>query len=673
MADTGAAQKTKPAPAETAKKSRPLAELATLFSAQPGNYAADYGLALLSAGRAKDAAAALGKLHATTPLTGLARIVLAQARFDSFDIPGAEALVMEQRKTFEAEALGLRLLAEIQLEKGQREDAISSLKAAYAQDARDSRTTELLIMLGQLKRADFPDVPSDVDSMDDEAPSAAAEVNQRRLKGTLQKAGITAVVMLVFISIYSWRVGVQAKVAKLVGEAKTDRQKNDLEALLRAEKKYQEAVDSMGSHKGALSGLAEVESFLVLEHAKADAVPALSAISKKVVDKDVNTGERFLAQAVSLITAGTPAIADQLLETTIKNGGIDSRVLYASGVSALAVDKFASAKDALRKAYELDPYHPAIAATLGDLFTIEGDLRNADFYYRKAVDANPDHLRASARLLWSRLALGDDTAVIQPKLAELSAKKSTASPAHALAITVAEVAFAAVAGDRAKAKADATLLLTQNKNDAWIQSAMSNLLLQAGDKTGLVALESQLKRYGSLPRVTMDVAKVLAKNGKPEDGEAKLKADKELYDSAKGQAFLGHLYMNAGNAKVAAEWFDKALKQDEKNADALYGVGRIAHSQKSWEKALVAYARALEGRPTYAEVYHQVGNVYVENKEYDNARTNFGMAEKMYRQSAAGAVAFNGLYEDVAKSFDRQGGKDGKSNAAKWRARIKKI
>lgn len=647
-------------------------DLASLFSANPQQYAAAYGQALLQAGRAKEAVQALSKLHAASPLLGPARVVLGQAYFDSMDVASAEALVAQDRKLFEADAAGLRLLAELQLEKGQKSEAISTLKSAYAANSRDVRTQELLVMLGQLKASDLQPAAtaSQIDGDDDFAHAGATVAeNARRLKSTLTKAGMTAAVMVLFLSGYAWRVRVESRVQKLVTEAKGDRQKNDYAALLRAEKKYHEALDGLSSHKGALSGLAEVEAFLVLEHKHEGGVSALTDIAKRVVSKDLASGERFLAQAASLIVAGTPAVADQLLEKTIRDGGVDSRVLYAAGLSQLMIGKFQTAKDSLRKAYEMDPFHPAIAATVGDVFLIEGDLKNADFYYRKAVDANPDHVRAASRALLSRILSGEELASVAGKIAELEEKAKTTSPSHQQAVALLS-AVADPNGTAAKAKAVA--LLGASKEDPASQAALSWWLLSVGDPQGQAGLESLAKRFAPLPRVTMELARIAARQTRPEDGEAKIAADKELLESPKGQAFVGHLYMNAGNAKVAADWFGKALKQDEKTVEAIFGMGRVSHAKKAWAEALPLYARAIELRPTYGDVYEQVANVYVENKEYDNARANYLQAEKLWRSQGVEAARLNALYEAVAKTFEKQGGADSKAQATKWRSKIKK-
>ncbi len=670
MADKGAAKKGASSLPKEAAPRRSFEEIQKAYKQDPVKHLADYAFALCSGGRAKDALEILRKVHAKTPLKGPARVALAQATFDTFQVEEAAALLKESDLAQNAQAQ--RLLGEIALEKDKKEDAKTLIKKAFELDASDARTRELMIFLGELEPSEEPltDDTSPNESLPPEEQPAAK--NLKGINDTLRRAGITAVIMLVVLVVYAWRMRVNEQVTTKLTAAKVERQKSDFVSLQKADKLYKEAVELDGSNGQALSALAEVHAFLYGEHGVDASKAELDNWAQRAADKDSPTGERYLGEAMRLVYNNEAAKAEELLNKTLEKGGVDARVFYALGMSLKAQGKYQPALVALRRAQELDPFQPTFATELGDVFLLDSDVKNADFYWRKGADANPEQARASTRALIGRLLLGEDPASLKAKVDEWSAKAETLSPAHKAALLALQSEYALATGKNPEAIKAIQAARAIRKSDDAITWIAGNVLLSAGTKEGVAFYETLQKRYGALPRLTAEIAVQTARFGKPEDGEAKLKAAKEFYDSPKGQALVADLFLRAGDPAKALPYVQKALKAEANLPEGIYTLGRVHQLKKEYPKALEQYTKALEVKQIYPEVYQQVANIYVENKEFDQAIANFAQAEKQFRQISAPFAQLSRLYEDVAKAYDKKGGKDGKTNADKYRAKAKR-
>lgn len=669
MVDKGAAKKgASSTPAGNPPPRRTFEEIQKAYKADPNKHAGAYGLALCAQGRAKDALAILNKLHKASPLKGDARAALAQALFDTFQIAEAEALLKETPSELQNVAPAQRLLGEIALEKDKKDEARTLIKKSYELDSGDPRTQELMIFLGELEAPPPADdtAPSDLDPMPPKAQTL------KGLNDTFRRAGITAAVMLVVIVIYAWNVRKTEKVNGFLAAAKLERQKSDFASLQKADKLYKDAVDLDSSNPQALGGLAEVHAFLYGEHGVEASKAELDKWADLARDKEVPTGERFLGEGMRLVFNNEAQKAEEMLTKTIEKGGVDARVFFALGMAKKALGKYEEARNALRRAQELDPFQPTFAAELGDTFLLDSDVKNADFYWRKGSEANPEQARAATRALLGRLLLGEDPATLKQKVDDWTAKANAVAPAHRASVLALQAEYALQNGKNGDALKSIKEARGLRKADEALQWLTGQILLGAGIKEGVAAYEGLQKRYGPLPRLTQDIAQNAARFGKPEDGEAKLKVAKEFYDSPKGQAMVADLYLRAGDFAKAFPFVQKALKAEPELPEGLYAMGRVHQLKKEYPKALEQYSKALEKKQMYPEVYHQVANVYVENKEYDEALANYAQAEKQYHQASAPFPTLARLYEDVAKAFEKKGGKDAKQNADKWHAKAKR-
>ncbi len=628
-----------------------IEKLAAAFQQNPAALAAEYGWALVSAGRAKDAVKQLSALHQKQALKGRARTALAQAYFDVFRLDDAAALLGEKVDANDAQAA--RLTGEIALERGQTELALETLRRAAQLDPNDRKTAELMSQLGA----------------GDDGHMTGVSKGTAALNRTLRRGAVTLILLLGVVAFYDWRVKKADALQALVQKAKAEKQKDDYVSLLAARNVYGEALAEDASNPASLGGLAEVDALLLVEHGMPNALAPLRPAVTAAEEQNVNSGERFFAEAIADIAGGHPDTASAMLESTLAKGGVDAKVFYALGEAQKASGKFTAAKESFRRAYELDPYQPAIACELGDLYVIDGDIKNADFYYRKAADANPQHLRAAARALWTRLLFGED---VNAKVVALATLSDMGSPAHVAAYKglVAQNEF--LFGDKTKVLAAAQAAHAARPDDPALFWELAQLQLALAPKQGVETVTLLEQRFGHSPQLTMDKARAVLHLQKLDDALAVVRADKDFAATPRGLAFIARLQMSGSDNAAVLDTLSRAEKLGPQDPDVLYAKARLLQSQKQDAKAMEVYSQALLQRASFPEVYQQVANIYNDNKDSVSAQTNYVTAEKMYRQAAAPVFVLNSLYEDAARASEKSASKEAKSDAARWRAKIRK-
>ncbi len=643
--------------------------LEAAFRAEPEANAAEYASALTRAGRARDAVLALQKLHAQSPLRGAARLALARALFDTFRVEEAHALLVDMPSAWSHDAAAQRLLGEIALEREQMSEARTHLRRSYELDPRDLRTRELLVFVGDIDPADLHSEAMTNEAMlGGEATDAMPRRRPASVWRTLRYAVFTAMVLGLIVVTYAWRVRVQAEVSKLCAAAKPIKSKGDWRSLEQADKLYREALELDGAHPVVLGALAEIHALLYFEHGIDRSKNELALWIQRVREVDARTGDRYLGEGLGIVIAGDPTRAERLLLQTIERGGVDARVLFALGIAQRSAGKYLASRDALRRAHELDPFQPTFAVELGDTFLLDSDVKNAEHYWRKAAEANPDHARATSRALVGALLLGAAPASLSEKVDALATRELP--PAHRGALLALRAMLALARGERQEAQ---TLVREANglrPYDPALDWLVGYVLAETGNKEALAAYDDLLKRLSGLKNLGIEAAFLAARFGQPADGEARLATLKDLAP-AKTTAYAAEMYLRAGDVAAATARAERALGTDPAVAEGHYVIGRVRQQKHELQKALEHYSKALQARSVYPEVYHQVGSVYVENKEYDRALEAFGQAEKQYLQAAAGLSVTSKLYDDMARAYDLAGGPDAKQNAERYRAKAK--
>jgi len=78
-------------------------------------------------------------------------------------------------------------------------------------------------------------------------------------------------------------------------------------------------------------------------------------------------------------------------------------------------------------------------------------------------------------------------------------------------------------------------------------------------------------------------------------------------------------FFNAGNYEKALPYFEKAVKQDPKNADAYFYIGVCNVNLGRNKEAVEAYKQAIRFNPDYAKAHYNLGVAYGKLGRYREA------------------------------------------------------
>ena len=86
---------------------------------------------------------------------------------------------------------------------------------------------------------------------------------------------------------------------------------------------------------------------------------------------------------------------------------------------------------------------------------------------------------------------------------------------------------------------------------------------------------------------------------------------------------LGNTYKELQNLDLAISAFKKTIELNTKHADAYYNLGLLLEDTGQLEEAKTAYGQAILCNPDYSEAYYNTGNILYRQKQYDAAVNAF--------------------------------------------------
>src|SRR5207237_1683387 len=101
--------------------------------------------------------------------------------------------------------------------------------------------------------------------------------------------------------------------------------------------------------------------------------------------------------------------------------------------------------------------------------------------------------------------------------------------------------------------------------------------------------------------------------------------------------------------KDAQAELQKAQKLEPTNASVYFEEGRVAQSQRDPKTAAAAYERAAQLRDDFPEVYRQMGGLYLESRNVDQALKVFNEALARYKAARTPPAVMEAFYTDVVR------------------------
>ncbi|HUS14542.1 MAG TPA: tetratricopeptide repeat protein [Chloroflexia bacterium] len=228
--------------------------------------------------------------------------------------------------------------------------------------------------------------------------------------------------------------------------------------------------------------------------------------------------------------------------------------------------------DAFQEAIRLDEDRPDVRQAMGTLYWHEGDRKEARDSFARAKELLP-----SLAGPYESLAAMD-----------LEDKNPDAAIAEYAALTAARPDYL----------------------PAYIKLAKIHEL--KGDTAGRDAAYSQAAARTALsPRDHLDRGRALAGLGRPEDAAAEartaLSGDASLWEA---HLLLATVYQGVGQNDPALAEYDAVLKQQPRQAQALYETGRILAATGHGEEARKQWVQLVNVAPDHADAHYALGLLY---------------------------------------------------------------
>ncbi|MGI8742677.1 MAG: protein kinase domain-containing protein [Bryobacteraceae bacterium] len=119
-------------------------------------------------------------------------------------------------------------------------------------------------------------------------------------------------------------------------------------------------------------------------------------------------------------------------------------------------------------------------------------------------------------------------------------------------------------------------------------------------------------------------------------------------------ATLGLLYAGTGKYDRAEREYQRALKIDPGNHDALIGLADAYQASGRFQDAETTFRRAISERPGYWNGYARIGKFYVNRTRYSDAIVPFQRAIELTPDNATGYANLGGLYIYMGRYQDAE-------------------
>ena len=504
------------------------------------------------------------------------------------------------------------------------------------------------------------------------SPSRAAEWRSAGLK-----VGVVLVVLAGLLALYSHEVKVESQVKELiagspgaqgvrVGGAKAALAKDTPAGWLAAEAGLQKALELQPSNPYALSAMAVAQQLLAAD-GFADRAPLAEAALTRVEAKDVNLPERHQARALGLLRAGRAVDAENYLLPVVEKHPGYWELLDALGLAQRAAGKLDEAKRSLRRAMDAGWRNPRAVADYAFLILEEGGAAEASLAFDRALQANSDHLRSFAGKARAMTALYASGKTVDLKAARKWTDDVLSRPAAELSPSLQALALASrsevklVGKDAAGAMADAEAALKASPNHP--AGLRARALAMAADPKrsdeAFAAFREALAKDPYDVSIYFDGSASLAAVGLGSQAEKLLGAYAALHPmGARYQLALARLRLGKDDLKGAAQALQVAEKDTDPAAAPLkaavyFEQGRLLQRQKDPEGARKAYERALSVRDDQPEVYRQMGAIYLDGKNVDEALSSYVEALRRYKAARVPEAQLEPFYQEVHERLVR--------------------
>ena len=634
-----------------------IKDLEASFKKDPTATISQLAEAYLQDGRPKDAIRILeksgnGKIEN--------QVLLAQALFDSFqNAKAAEAIQEASNKGDLGNNLRAQiLLGELAVENNKIDQAKDHFRVAMKIDSKAHRPAELLRSLGE--DVQVPELGEDPNEVVGFRTEDESQLNTPAK--AIGQVILAAAVLGAALAGYIWKANLDHTAKTLAVEAIPLVAMGDIESLREAESKYNEILEISSSNAHAIAGQAYLQALLWIDHGVDGAKEKALDFTEQATADDIQLGDRYAAEVLVAYGSEDFSLAEKIVEEVATKGGVSEKLNWGLGLTLEKTGKVKLARENYRKAHDLKSKVPHYAVSLGDNYDAENDKFNAALYWAKAQASNSTYVPAAARELLVRIRKGNPKPKIEEdlkRLQNMSAELLGNLDKAAIFETAAALAYREGDGPATVKNAQQGLQLAPDDSRLTLLEALGMLHGAEGEKaaeTKKTALTKIKSLYTKNPQGTRYLHAVIDSHldhGFYDEGIEFVKTLKEpLLKSAAIQTKLGNahrLKKDFANAKVA---FDAALKARKDFPDALLGQAISFWNQRKYDDARSWFEKAVNAKTKFAEVYENIGLMFLEQGAPRDANTQLEEADRQYRAQGKGKRELSSFYNKVITAFE---------------------
>jgi tetratricopeptide (TPR) repeat protein len=498
-------------------------------------------------------------------------------------------------------------------------------------------------------------------------------VNTKRESGASALVQILVVAGLVGGAVFAWAKvsGEKKRVAELAVQAKEATGGDDAAALLKAKGLFAKIGPEAEiiEDDAILAALAEIEAQLFFAYGVAESKDAAQRLVGKARDRDLKKAERYAAEAYLMLGEGRANEAEAMLMDIINNRGArHAKLLHALAVAKLQQGKAKEAVVAAQEGQKLSTQLARLPITEGDAFMTLGNYAGALNAYNKARKVNPDHLRAKTAItILAGVSRQGKPELLSKELDRLMEEAnhlhSNAPPPRVKAfIEYGKGELALVGNNAAEALVNAEAALVTDAGQATALGLKGRALAKLGKvDEAKAAFDAALTAAPSSLPIAKSAALTLKRAGKGDDGVGYLqKVVATNPENGIAHAELSLFLSSIGKGKDGAKEAEEAIKVLGNAHDlAVFAKARAMHAEGQADKALEVYKEALgyHGNPDWPELYIALGDVRMDEKNWEEATSAYDSAIKFLDKQGGSIDDVADVWEKIGKALQSQGKK----------------
>ena len=510
-----------------------------------------------------------------------------------------------------------------------------------------------------------------------EASNNGRHTGRRResLTSALVQIGVAAVLLAGVVTYVVHRGSVRQQTEERMKAARTAAQRDNPEDLRKALAELDSLFHLDEDARDARALAAEVNARLWLEHRQPESEARAREHLARAAALDSRSGERFGAQALMLLAEGKTAEAEKYLEELKTQGAKSPKLALAEAQVLLARGRLSDARQAFARASEGGWREPRYPLAHGEALLDEGLYGQAAEALKKALTANPEHLRARLSLALARLYQGGGREEAAKTVSEVLAREAELSPAlKARAQTVrAALALAEERTEEAQKAAEEALAAAPGEHHALFVRARALALKK--DPGARAAFQEAVAKRRTAPLLYLDGARALQRAGDGEGALTLLDAYETVFRDVRVSAPEGktegalarddRYWLARGNVLEALGRTDDALTAYD-SAMAVKGVS-LARAQYAKGALLLVRgdhegARTLlvqvapdNGQGTLPEAYQSMGDLLFAKGEYAAGCQHYFFGLSRARHQGASREELKAKASDVEKRLAAAG------------------